>query len=212
MLSMERRLWSQGFHLLAGIDEVGRGCLAGPVVASAVVFPIGVHIEGVKDSKQLSAGQRDKLNSIIIDRSICVAFGLVEAHIVDEINIKQAARLAMKRAVTGLRFCPDYLLVDAENVDLPLPQESIIKGDCKSHSIAAASIAAKVYRDRLCKEWDSSYPEYKFGSNKGYYTREHREALEKHGPCPLHRKTFIQGIVKDQSFEQIELFSLRGSG
>lgn len=206
MLKYENRVWKKGYHLAAGLDEVGRGCLAGPVTAAAVIFPRGLRIPGVTDSKGLTAIQREKLYHIIISRCISVGVGFVDEKTIDIINIKQAARLAMKKAVNSLRIYPDYLLIDAESVDLDLPQESIIKGDLHSHSIAAASIVAKVVRDRACIEWDRVYPRYGFKSNKGYHSKKHRGAIKTYGPCPLHRESFIQGILDERTYNQPALF------
>jgi len=195
VLKYERELWDQGYRLVAGVDEVGRGCLAGSVVAAAVIFPVGLQIEGVKDSKQLSSHRREELYDVIISRCISVGIGMVDERTIDRINIRQAARLAMKQAVTSLKIYPDYLLIDAESVDLDLPQKKIIKGDALSHSIAAASIVAKVYRDRKCVEWDALYPGYGLQHNKGYCTREHCDALRALGPSPIHRRTFLTKIL-----------------
>lgn len=195
MLTYEKELWNQGYRLVAGVDEVGRGCLAGSVVAAAVVFPIGLQIDGIKDSKQLSPHCREELYDLIMSRCVSVGIGMVDERTIDKINIRQAARLAMKRAVTSLRIYPDCLLIDAETVDLSLPQKKIIKGDSLSQSIAAASIVAKVYRDRKCVEWDALYPGYGLKRNKGYCTREHCEALRALGPSPIHRRTFLTKIL-----------------
>lgn len=206
MLSYEREIWEQGYHLVAGVDEVGRGCLAGAVVAAAVIFPVGLLIEGVKDSKKLTAFQRERLYQQILCKSISVGVGIVDERIIDTINIRQASRLAMKRAVNSLRTYPDYLLIDAETIDIDLPQKKIIRGDSLSHSIAAASIIAKVTRDRLCIQWDAMYPQYGFKKNKGYCTKGHCLALQLYGPSPLHRRSFIKKIVYEASYRQIELF------
>ncbi|MGO4374378.1 ribonuclease HII, partial [Paenibacillus sp. MCAF20] len=155
MLQFERALWSDGYKTIAGVDEVGRGCLFGDVVAGAVILPPGLIIDGVDDSKKLSEKKRDMLYDIILRQSVAWSVARVDAETIDRINIKQAARLAMKLAVESLEMPADYLLIDAEKVDVPLPQQSIIKGDATSQSIAAASIVAKVTRDRLCQsEWE----------------------------------------------------------
>ena len=195
MLTYENQLWEQGYRLVAGIDEVGRGCLAGGVVAAAVIFPVGLRIPEVKDSKQLTPKKRDELYDQILDQCISFAVSMVDERAIDSINIRQAARLAMKQAVETLSTCPEYLLIDAETIDTKLPQKGIVKGDCLSHSIAAASILAKVYRDRKCAEWDQIYPGYGLKQNKGYCTREHCEALRKLGPAPIHRKSFLSKIL-----------------
>lgn len=204
MLTYERGLWEQGVQRIAGVDEVGRGCLFGDVVAAAVVLPTELEIEGVNDSKKLSEKKREALYEIICAQALGIGIGRVEASVVDEINVKQAARLAMKLALAQLsaQVQPDYLLVDAERVDSPIPQQPIIHGDALSQSIAAASIVAKVTRDRLCLRWDMDYPAYGIASHKGYATKTHREAIMQFGPCPLHRKTFLSGILN----EQLEMF------
>ncbi|NLO89597.1 MAG: ribonuclease HII [Clostridia bacterium] len=208
LLEYERELWEKGYNLVAGIDEAGRGSLAGAVVAAAVILPVGLVIEGIKDSKELSPGQREKLYFQILNKSIAVAVGIVGEREIERINIKQASRLAMKKAVNSLRIYPQYLLIDAETIDSGLPQLKIIKGDKSSQSIAAASIVAKVTRDRMCIQWDALYPQYGFKKNKGYCTREHREALRKYGAAPLHRRNFVKNILcqENDKYEQISLF------
>ncbi|WP_245954550.1 ribonuclease HII [Paenibacillus flagellatus] len=204
MLDYEWDLWKSGKRLVAGIDEVGRGCLFGDVVAAAVVLPEGLEIEGVNDSKKLSEKKRDELYDIIRDKAIAIGIGRADAATVDAINIKQAARLAMKRALEELSATvePDYLLVDAEKVDSPIRQLAVIHGDALSQSIAAASIIAKVTRDRLCLQWDMDYPEYGIAVHKGYATKAHREAIVQYGASPMHRRSFLGGILN----EQLELF------
>jgi ribonuclease HII len=201
MLEIESQLHKRGYNYIACIDEVGRGCLAGDVMACAIIMPKDCLIPGVKDSKKLSPKKREELYSIILGKSIAVGIGKVEAKIIDEINIKEATRLAMKEAVLNLKdkngqgILPDYVLIDAESIAMDIPQESIIKGDEKSHGIQCASIIAKVYRDNLCKDWDKEYPGYKIYKNKGYGTLEHREAIKKLGPSTIHRKTFLKNIL-----------------
>lgn len=204
MLEYERDLWRRGIKLVAGIDEVGRGCLFGDVVAAAVVLPEGLEIEGVDDSKKLSEKKREELYAIICERALGIGIGRVEAAVIDSINIKQAARLAMKKALQQLEQSvkPDYLLVDAEKVDSDIPQLAIIHGDALSQSISAASIIAKVTRDRLCLQWDVEYPEYGIAAHKGYATKAHREALLRYGASPMHRRSFLGNILN----EQLELF------
>lgn len=198
MLDYEKELWGEGFAAIAGVDEVGRGCLFGDVVAGAVILPPGLIIEGVNDSKQLSEKKRDALYEQIAAQSVAWAVARVDASIIDRINIKQASRLAMKMAVEALAQPCDYLLVDAEKVDLDFPQKSIIKGDANSQSIAAASIMAKVTRDRLCAgEWERDYPHYGIAVHKGYATKLHRERLLEHGPSTLHRMTFLRKLLGD---------------
>ncbi|QHW30086.1 ribonuclease HII [Paenibacillus rhizovicinus] len=195
----EKPLWEQGYHSLAGIDEVGRGCLFGDVVAAAVILPVGLVLDGINDSKKLSEKKREELYWQILDCAEAWAVARVDAAVVDEINIKQAARLAMKQAVEMLGIQPEFLLVDAEKVDIDLPQQAIIKGDARSQSIAAASILAKVTRDRLCcDEWDKLYPAYGIAIHKGYATKLHREKLLEFGPSPMHRQSFLGKLFAEQ--------------
>lgn len=199
MLEYELKLWDEGYSAIAGVDEVGRGCLFGDVVAAAVILPPHLVLEGVNDSKKLSEKKRDQLYDVIVEQSIAWSAARVDAETVDRINIKQAARLAMKLAVQSLQVEAKYLLVDAEKVDLPLPQLSIIKGDATSQSIAAASIIAKVTRDRLCaNEWEQLYPAYGIAIHKGYATKMHRERLLEYGPSPLHRRSFLGNLFSEQ--------------
>ena len=198
-LSFERTLWSQGLSLVAGADEVGRGCLFGDVVAAAVILPIGLVLDEVNDSKQLSEKKRERLYDAIVQEAAAWSVARVEAEVIDRINIRQASRLAMKRAIEGLAVAPEYLLVDAETVELDIPQMSIVKGDARSQSIGAASILAKVTRDRLCSGiWESLYPGYGIGRHKGYATKEHREAILRMGPTPLHRRSFLGNLLNEQ--------------
>ncbi|WP_379154083.1 ribonuclease HII [Paenibacillus sp. sgz5001063] len=199
MLSYEKECWEQDYRNIAGVDEVGRGCLFGDVVAAAVILPEGLIIEGVDDSKKLSAKKREILFEQIMEHALAVSVGHVDSMMIDEINIKQASRLAMKKAVEGLVHRPDYMLIDAEKVDLPLPQRAIIKGDANSQSIAAASIVAKVTRDRLCEGlWDELYPDYGIKIHKGYATKLHREQILALGPTPMHRRSFLGRILSDE--------------
>jgi ribonuclease HII len=199
MLEFEKSVWEQGFRSIAGIDEVGRGCLFGDVVAAAVILPEGMLLEGVDDSKKLSEKRREQLYEIILSEAIAWSVSRVDAAVVDTINIKQAARLAMKQAVETLLVEPDYLLVDAEKVDCEHPQLAIIKGDARSQSIAAASIVAKVTRDRLCAgEWEALYPAYGIAIHKGYATKLHREKLLEYGPSPMHRQSFLGKLFTEQ--------------
>jgi ribonuclease HII len=198
-LEFESALWLQGLTAVAGIDEVGRGCLFGDVVAAAVILPVGLVLEGVNDSKQLSEKKRERLYDQIVEEAIAWSVARVEASVIDAINIRQASRLAMKKAVHSLGILPEYLLIDAETVDLEIKQSAIIKGDALSQSIAAASIVAKVTRDRLCKEvWDMLYPGYGIAGHKGYATKVHREALLELGPTPMHRRSFLSGLFDEQ--------------
>jgi ribonuclease HII len=198
LLDYERELWSKQYTAIAGIDEVGRGCLFGDVVAAAVILPQGLEIEGINDSKKLSEKKRNLLYDIIMEDALTVGVGRVDAETIDRINIKQAARLAMKLALEQLDVAPDYLLIDAEKVDSSIKQLAIIHGDALSQSIAAASIVAKVTRDRLCQAWDQEYPEYGIAIHKGYATKSHRERISEFGASPLHRKSFLSNILTEQ--------------
>ena len=183
--------------LIAGVDEAGRGPLAGPVVCACVIMPMESEkiIEGVNDSKKLSAKKREELFDKIVDIAISYSIVEIDEKKIDEINILQATKLGMKRAVENLKVMPDLVLVDAVKIDVALPQENIIKGDALSYNIAAASILAKVYRDKLMENLDKKYPEYNFAKHKGYGTKAHIEALKKYGKCEIHRETFIKKFV-----------------
>jgi len=190
-LSFERSARASGYSCIAGLDEAGRGPLAGPVVAAAVVLPEGLLIPGLTDSKQVPELLRERLFEAIREQAVCYGVGIVDERMIDEVNILQATMIAMERALEQLDPRPDYLLIDALTLQrVPLPQKPIIKGDCRSHSIAAASILAKVTRDRLMLELHKKYPRYNFQKHKGYGTREHRSLLQEYGPCDAHRKTF----------------------
>jgi ribonuclease HII len=186
----ERAARSAGYRTIAGLDEAGRGALFGPVFAAAVVLDPGRQIRGLDDSKQLDPERRETLAARIRERAVAWAVGGADAFEIDRVNILEAARLAMRRAVDGLRVRSDYLLVDAVRVDIDLPQEPLIHGDTLCFSIAAASILAKVERDRALTEWDCVFPEYGLASNKGYGTRDHLAALSRLGPTSLHRFSF----------------------
>lgn len=180
-----------GFRRVAGIDEVGRGCLAGPVVAAAVILPEHHRIRGIRDSKVIPRRRRELLYDQILDRAEGVGVGCVEVEVIDRINILQATKLAMREALARLPAVPDHLLIDALRLrEVELPQRPIIDGDAISASIAAASIVAKVTRDRICDEFDARYPGYGFARNKGYGTRRHFDALLADGPCSWHRRSF----------------------
>ncbi|MDT3424494.1 ribonuclease HII [Paenibacillus forsythiae] len=199
MLFYEKEGWGQSYSRIAGVDEVGRGCLFGDVVAAAVILPEGLIIEGVDDSKKLTAKKREALYELIMEQARAVGVGYVDSSRIDEINIKQASRLAMKQAVEGLGVLPDYMLIDAEKIDLPLPQRAIVKGDASSQSIAAASIIAKVTRDRLCEGlWEDLYPDYGIAVHKGYATKLHRERIARLGPTLMHRRSFLGRILAEQ--------------
>jgi ribonuclease HII len=189
-LQFEKRAWSNGGVLVAGVDEVGRGSLFGPVVAAAVILDPSYRVRGLRDSKLLLPDRREILAERIRAHAIAWSIAAVDAARIDQINIYQASRVAMKLAVMQLEPGPDHLLVDALRLDCALPQNAIIHGDALSASIAAASIIAKVARDRMVREWDPVFPAYGLASNKGYSTPRHIAALREHGPCPLHRQSF----------------------
>lgn len=192
LLQYERKYWKRGMVHIAGVDEAGRGPLAGPVVAAAVIFPRDVIIDGVNDSKKLSEKKRDQLFSVIHEKSLTVGVGIVNHEEIDRINILQASMLAMRVAVAQLKIKPEQLLVDGNFFHhSQYPVHNIVKGDALSHSIAAASIVAKVTRDRIMIELDALYPVYKFAKHKGYGTSEHVDAIVKYGYCPIHRRTFV---------------------
>jgi len=180
---------------IAGIDEAGRGPLAGPVVAACCMMPMDEMIDKINDSKKVSEKTREKLYEIIINKAN-FGVGIVSAETIDKINILQATKLAMRNSFEPLTLKPDIILIDAVGLDLPCATQSIIKGDAKSYNIAAASIIAKVTRDRIMRELDEKYPMYGFARNKGYGTAEHIAALKKYGPCPEHRRTFIKNFVE----------------
>ena len=186
----------KAFTYIAGVDEVGRGPLAGPVVASCVILDRNIQILYINDSKKLSEKKRESLYDEICEKSVAYGIGIVSPGRIDEINILNATYEAMKAAISSLDIKPDILLNDAVHMpDLDIKQVSIIKGDAKSISIAAASIVAKVSRDRLMVEYDTIYPEYKFAKNKGYGTKEHISAIKEHGLCPIHRRSFVGNII-----------------
>lgn len=196
MLEYERALYDKGYEYICGIDEAGRGPLCGPVVAAAVILKKDDHIEGVNDSKKLSEKKRETLFETIKGRAVAYSVGIVDEATIDEINILEATRLAMKKAVDGLQVKPQYALVDAERkVPIDVPYMPIIKGDALSESIAAASIIAKVTRDHIVIELDKEYPEYNFAKNKGYGTKEHTDAIKKYGLCKAHRRSFCKKFI-----------------
>ena len=188
-------LFKKGYSLIAGLDEVGRGPLAGPVCAAAVILDPKSSYLGVKDSKKLSEKQREELSVKIKETALAYCIAYASPNEIDEINILNATKLAMKRAIEGLNIKPDYLLLDAININVNIPQKSIIKGDDNSISIGAASIIAKVERDNYMKEISKKYPFYDFENNKGYGTDSHLKGLKEHGPCEIHRKSFIKSIL-----------------
>ena len=190
MLSYERELYAQGLELIAGFDEVGRGPLAGPVVAAAVILPKNCKIKGLNDSKQIPKKQHEAIYQAVMDQALAVGIGIQSNQVIDEVNIYQATKLAMIEALDQLALKPQHLLVDAMTLDVAVPQTSIIKGDANSLSIAAASIVAKVTRDHLMADYDQTYPGYGFAKNAGYGTKEHLEGLAKYGVTPIHRLSF----------------------
>ena len=189
-LKFEKQAWASGARWVAGVDEVGRGSLFGPVVAAAVILEPSYRIRGLRDSKLLPPERREILAERIRRHAVAWAIAAVDAARIDQINIYQASRVAMRQAVIDLQPAADYLLVDAMQLDCDLPQRAIIHGDALSASVAAASILAKVERDRMLCEWDAVFPVYGLASNKGYSTPHHLAALREHGPSPLHRQSF----------------------
>ena len=197
--SYEEEARERGFTCIAGVDEVGRGCLFGPVFAAAVILDPLRPVTGLRDSKVLAAPQREELAAQIKSSCVSWAVGGADVFEIDQINIYQASRLAMRRAIEALFLRPDYLLIDAVKVDLPIEQLSLIKGDARCRAIAAASIIAKVHRDACLQHWHQVFPEYHLASNKGYGTSDHLDALRRHGPTLLHRFSF--GPVRAASSE-----------
>ena len=196
MLEYENEIWAKEINLIAGVDEAGRGPLAGPVCAAAVILPKGVIIEGINDSKKLSEKKREKLFDEIAEKAVAYSVQFCEPEIIDSINIRQATHLAMENAVKALSVVPEYIMIDGnDNIPFPIPYKYIIKGDAKSQTIAAASILAKVSRDRLMVELDKEYPVYGFAKHKGYGTKAHIEAIQKYGVTKVHRKTFMTDKV-----------------
>ena len=193
----EKAAVNSGFSCICGVDEAGRGPLAGPVCAAAVILPEGVVIEGLDDSKKLTEKKREKLYDIIKQTAVAysVAYGTLEE--IETVNILEATYLAMNRAIEGLNVKPDFALIDGNRVPrgIKIPCETIVKGDSKSMSVAAASVLAKVTRDRLMLEYDKKYPEYNFKKHKGYGTKEHTELIKQYGPCEIHRLSFLKNIL-----------------
>jgi ribonuclease HII len=202
-LRYEKRAWESGAVRVAGVDEVGRGSLFGPVVAAAVILDPKYRVRGLRDSKLLEPERREVLAERIREHAIAWAIAAVDAARIDQINIYQASRVAMREAVVGLQIAADHLLIDAMKIDCELPQQAIIHGDALSASIAAASILAKVERDRMMCEWDAIFPLYGLASHKGYSTPRHLAALREHGPSPLHRQSFApvwQNPIPQEAF------------
>ncbi len=191
LYTYEEKALAEGYELIAGVDEAGRGPLAGPVSVAAVILPRGLYLPHLNDSKKISPRQREELYEEIREKAVAVGTSLIDAEIIDRVNIYQATINGMYEAIFALKPAPDQVFIDAVRLEqLPMPSLSIIKGDAKSASIAAASIIAKVTRDRLMDDYDREYPQYGFSRHKGYGTAEHIEALKKYGPCPIHRKSF----------------------
>ena len=195
---IEKVFYNKGIEYIAGIDEAGRGPLAGPVVVASVIMPKDSMIEGVNDSKKVSEKKREKLYDIILEEAISYGIGIIYQDEIDEINILQATKKGLTEAVEQMKIKPDLIMVDAlTGIDtLGIPYQSIIKGDAKCYSISAASIIAKVTRDRIMREWDKVYPEYGFAAHKRYGTAKHIAALKEYGPCEIHRRSFIKHFVK----------------
>ena len=200
MKEFENELYLRGINLIAGVDEVGRGPLVGPVVCAAVILPKDFYDERINDSKKLTEKKRELLYDVIYENAISIGIGMCTNDEIDEINILEATKKAMKEAINNLSVKPEHVLIDAVKLGIDIPSTSIIKGDAKSESIAAASIIAKVTRDRMLIELDKEHPEYDFKSNKGYGTKKHIEAIYKYGVLKEHRKTFapISEIIKNQ--------------
>lgn len=196
MWSFEEECYKSGYELICGIDEAGRGPLAGPVVAGAVILPKEIEIPGINDSKKISEKKRDEIYDIVIEKALYLGVGIVDNYTIDEINILNATKEAMKKAVKSLGLSPEFLLIDAVKLDLGIPFESPFKGDERSISIAAASIIAKVTRDRIMDEYSDKYPDYYFNKHKGYGTKEHYLAIEKNGITDIHRKSFLKKILE----------------
>ena len=197
MLSYEKELYKQGLSLIAGVDEVGRGPLAGPVVAAAVILPKNFKIRGLNDSKKIPKKKHLEIYQAVQEQALAIGIGIMDNQVIDQVNIYEATKLAMKEAISQLSPQPEHLLIDAMQLDLPISQTAIIKGDAKSLSIAAASIVAKVTRDSLMKDYDNQYPGYDFAANAGYGTAKHLEGLDKLGVTPIHRTSFepIKSLV-----------------
>ena len=205
LLEYENNLYKQGITLIAGVDEVGRGPLCGPVVAAACILPKGYILEGLDDSKKLTEKKRDKYYDILLNDCISYGVGIVEPKRIDEINILEASKEAMRLAIENLNPKPEHVLIDAVKLNLDIPSTSIIKGDALSQSIAAASVIAKVTRDRMMYDLDKKYPEYGYASHKGYPTKKHIEAVKQYGIKEFYRFTFspISDLIRDESKERV---------
>ena len=190
MKEYENEIYNKGIKYIAGVDEVGRGPLVGPVVTAAVILPADFYDERINDSKKVTEKKREMLYDVIMENAVSVGIGMSSSEVIDEINILEATKKAMKEALNNLSVKPEHVLIDAVKLDIDIPSTSIIKGDAKSQSIAAASIIAKVTRDRMMYELDKEHPEYDFAHNKGYGTKKHIEAIRKYGILKEHRKSF----------------------
>ena len=199
MLAYEKELYTQGIQLIAGVDEVGRGPLAGPVVAAAVILPENCKIPGLNDSKKIPKSKHKEIYEAVLQNAIAIGIGIKDNQVIDQVNIYEATKLAMMEAIGQLEPQPQHLLIDAMKLDLPIPQTSIIKGDANSLSIAAASIVAKVTRDQMMEEFDKEYPGYDFAQNAGYGTAKHLAGLDKLGVTSIHRRSFepVKSMCED---------------
>lgn len=196
MLVIEKELKKEGYKYIAGVDEAGRGPLCGPVVAASVILPDDCYIEGLNDSKKLSEKKREMLYDVIIEKALAWKVEMSDVDVIESINILNATKLAMKKAVEGLKITPDYVIIDGnQKIDIDIKEETVVSGDSKSLSIAAASVLAKVTRDRLIRQLDKKYPEYGFAKHKGYGTKMHIEAIKKYGLCEIHRPSFCKKFV-----------------
>ena len=206
MLEYENNLYNEGVTLIAGVDEVGRGPLIGPVVACACILPVNFYHKDIKDSKKLSEKKREEMYKIIKENAISIGLVIVSEKVIDEVNIYEATKIAMKEAIKNLNITPEHVLIDAMKLELNIPSTSIIKGDAKSESIAAASIIAKVTRDHMLDEMDKEYPMYDLKNNKGYGTKKHLEALRTCGPCKYHRVSYspVRNALNEKNTKTIE--------
>lgn len=206
MLEYENNLYKEGVTLIAGVDEVGRGPLIGPVVACACILPVNFYHKDIKDSKKLSEKKREEMYKIIKENAISIGLGIASEKVIDEVNIYEATKIAMKEAIKNLNITPEHVLIDAMKLELNIPSTSIIKGDDKSESIAAASIIAKVTRDHMLDEMDKEYPMYDLKNNKGYGTKKHLEALQTYGPCKYHRVSYspVRNALNEKNTKTIE--------
>lgn len=206
MLEYENNLYNEGVTLIAGVDEVGRGPLIGPVVACACILPVNFYHKDIKDSKKLSEKKREEMYKIIKENAISIGLGIVSEKVIDEVNIYESTKIAMKEAIKNLNITPEHVLIDAMKLELNIPSTSIIKGDDKSESIAAASIIAKVTRDHMLDEMDKEYPMYDLKNNKGYGTKKHLEALQTYGPCKYHRVSYspVRNALNEKNTKTIE--------